>query len=332
MRILITGGLGFIGSAVVRECLNQGYSVFNLDLETYAAIAPHPNTLNIKNNYQYCSGDINNFKLMTKIFREFKPHKVINLAAETHVDNSIARPNTFINTNINGTVNLLQVALNYFNSISENEKFVFVHVSTDEVYGSLGKEGNFSENSPYNPRSPYSASKAASDHLVSAWHHTYGLPTIITNCSNNYGPFQHPEKLVPKSIMCLINGDLIPIYGSGQNIRDWLYVEDHANALIEISKKGRIGEKYLIGTENEMSNSEIITEIIECYNQITNSQLSFSNNCIFIADRLGHDFRYAINPEKITSDIGWKVRDTFSNNLYNTVNWYINNVDKFLVS
>ncbi len=334
MRILVTGGLGFIGSSVIRNLIKkEDIKVLNLDNQTYAANTKALKNLEKNSNYIFYKGDIANKKLIEEIFFTFKPQFVMNLAAETHVDRSISNPQKFIETNINGTFNLLEGSRKYLKRCSKEIKynFRFQHISTDEVFGSLGKKGLFKEDTRYNPSSPYSASKAASDHLVRAWNHTYKIPTIITNCSNNFGPYQYPEKLIPLTILNALKGKPIPIYGDGNQIRDWLYVEDHAEALYQILLKGKIGETYNVGGNNEKTNIEIVEKICEILNsKIEEKPLginSFFELIKFVPDRPGHDFRYGIDATKLKMELGWVPITNLELGLKKTIDWYIDNQD-----
>ncbi len=337
MKILVTGGCGFIGSALIRHIINHSsHSVINIDNLTYAS-----NKLNLveiegSNRYFFEKLDICNKDALFDIFKKHKPNAVMHLAAESHVDRSINDPSVFINTNILGTFNLLEVSKKYFYELDEDIKlnFRFHHISTDEVYGDLGKSTKlFTENTPYNPSSPYSASKASSDHLVRAWNRTFSLPTVITNCSNNYGPYQHPEKLIPMVIINALEGKKIPIYGAGNQIRDWLYVEDHADALLKVLLKGKIGETYNLGGNNEKKNIEVVKEICSILD-IAKPFLklkSYSSLIHHIEDRPGHDIRYAIDSSKVFDSIGWKPNNTFNQGIKNTVLWYLEN-QEWLIS
>ena len=329
MNILVTGGAGFIGSNFINYQINNyNNKILNYDSLTYAANLK--NLENCKNSplYTFVKGNICDDKKISKYLNEFKPDYVINFAAESHVDRSIDGPKEFINTNILGTFNLLETTLNYWKNLTKekNKNFRFLHISTDEVYGSLGQSGSFKERTPYNPSSPYSASKASSDHLVNAWNHTFNLPTLITNCSNNYGPFQFPEKLIPLMIINCLKGNNLPIYGNGENIRDWLHVEDHCNAIYKVLKSGKIGETYNIGGNEEKSNLEIVTlicEILDTKKPSKNS--SYKDLITFVKDRAGHDFRYAIDASKIKNEIYWEPSYTFKKGLEKTIDWYIDN-------
>jgi dTDP-glucose 4,6-dehydratase len=340
-RVLVTGGAGFIGSAVIRYLMGStSAAVLNIDKLTYAGNLSslqvpiddsHASDANIveSHRYQFLQADIADQAAMAKAVNDFKPDAIMNLAAESHVDRSIDSPNDFIDTNIKGTFILLQVALKYWQSLPEPEKsaFRFHHISTDEVYGSLGDTGLFTEQSSYDPRSPYSASKAASDHLAKAWFHTYGLPVIVTNCSNNYGPYHFPEKLIPLVILNALDEKPLPIYGKGDNVRDWLYVEDHAEALVLAVSKGKYGETYNIGGNNERTNLEVVQAICVHLDELrprANGK-SYSDLIAYVEDRLGHDKRYAIDATKMKSQLGWKPKNDFDSGIKKTVAWYLNN-------
>jgi len=324
-KIIVTGGMGFIGSAVIRAALDQGFKVLNIDSITYASCEETLRDVENNNNYIFKKVDIRNHEKVSKLFDEFSPNYIMHLAAESHVDNSINSPIDFIQTNILGTYYLLDVAHKYWVKNEEFHNFRFHHISTDEVYGSLDKEGLFNEQSSYKPNSPYSATKASSDHLVRAWNKTYGLPTLITNCSNNYGPFQFPEKLIPLIIINAINQKKLPIYGNGENIRDWLYVEDHANALLEVLQYGRIGSSYNIGGSNELSNIDIVTAICRILDKLLPIESKYEKLITFVDDRPGHDKRYAINPEKIKKELNWSPKTSIDDGLEKTVKWYLDN-------
>ncbi|MDZ5471972.1 dTDP-glucose 4,6-dehydratase [Bacillus sp. 31A1R] len=331
MSILVTGGLGFIGLNFIKEILRQNFNIINLDLQTYAANINYINELKELKNLILLKGNICDLTLLEKIFKENNIQGVIHFAAETHVDNSISGPSAFIETNITGTFNLLEAARTHwmnspFNYKDGYENRRFLHISTDEVYGSLGESGYFTEESSYAPNSPYSASKASSDMLVRSYHHTYGLNTIITNCSNNFGPYQHDEKLIPTVIRAALNLQLIPVYGDGSNVRDWLYVGDHCNALKVIFEEAKPGSHYNIGGNNEKSNLEIVEIICNLLDiLIPSSKLtSYKELITFVKDRPGHDQRYAIDASKLKRELGWKPSDNFEVNLMKTIRWYIN--------
>ena len=323
--ILVTGGAGFIGFNFVNNWLNRSLGrIVNLDLLTYAGNKNNLKLLNDNENHIFVQGDINDKNLVSQLLLEFQPHAIINFAAESHVDRSIQTPGVFISTNINGTYNLLECTRNYWNNLKEKSGFRFIHISTDEVYGSLGEqEEQFTEVTAYMPNSPYSASKAASDHLVRAWYHTYGLPTIITNCSNNYGPFQYPEKLIPLIILNAINCNILPIYGDGKNIRDWLHVDDHCNAVDLIVRQGKIGEAYNIGGDNELTNLELAKKICQQMDDVNPENKPHEKLINFVEDRKGHDWRYAIDSSKICKELGWKPAQDFKALLKNTVEFLL---------
>lgn len=325
-NILITGGAGFIGSHVVRLFVNKypHWHIFNLDKLTYAGNLENIKDIENKPNYTFIKGDICDADLVQQIFEQKRIDGVIHLAAESHVDRSISNPMEFIQTNIVGTVTLLNAARYFWNNAFEGK--LFYHISTDEVYGSLGNEGYFKETTPYDPRSPYSASKASSDHIVRAYFHTFGLPIVISNCSNNYGPNQFPEKLIPLMINNIRNEKPLPVYGKGENIRDWLYVEDHANAIELVFNSGKIGETYNIGGENEWQNITLVKKICEIMDVKLNRPKGTSEKLItFVKDRAGHDLRYAIDCSKIKNELGWKQQVDFETGLQKTIDWYLNN-------
>ena len=330
--ILVTGGAGFIGSAVVRKLLRDTNDfVVNVDKLTYAGNRDSVAELAEKHaaRYAFEHADICDAERMTGIFSKYKPDLVMHLAAESHVDRSIDGPGEFIQTNIFGTYTLLQAARSYWQNLSDDKKqgFRLHHISTDEVYGTLGKTGLFTETTPYSPNSPYSASKASSDHLVRAWKETYGLPTIVTNCSNNYGPYHFPEKLIPLMILNGLSGKHLPVYGAGDNIRDWLYVEDHAEALVLVAKKGRIGETYNIGGNCERTNLDVVHAICDLLDELAPDQKIGPRRSLikFVADRPGHDKRYAIDASKIKKELGFAPKETFETGLKKTVTWYLEN-------
>jgi dTDP-glucose 4,6-dehydratase len=333
MKILVTGGAGFIGSAVIRHILRDTYhEVINLDILTYAGnLSSLPPSIDL-DRYCHEKEDIREEKALVKVFEKHQPNAVMHLAAESHVDRSIDEPSDFIDTNITGTFNLLEATRYYFHGLDEENKnkFRFHHISTDEVYGDLdGTDDLFSEQTPYSPSSPYSASKAASDHLVRAWGRTYRLPVIITNCSNNYGPYHFPEKLIPHMILNALHGKPLPVYGDGLQIRDWLYVEDHARALIQVITESEIGETYNIGGHNEKTNLEVVETICEILEEVTPDKPAGVSNyrdlITFVKDRPGHDLRYAIDASKIERELGWVPEETFETGLRKTVQWYLDN-------
>ena len=334
-KILVTGGAGFIGSTLIRKLLEFGnYRILNIDKFGYASdlqsIENKLKKLKIENNdiYQFLKINICDENSLQEILTDFKPDTIFNLAAETHVDRSIDHPFSFIENNIIGTFNLLKCSLNFWNNLSKNKKdnFRLIHISTDEVFGSLGEEHKFNEKSPYMPNSPYSASKASSDHLVRAWNKTYGLPTIITNCSNNYGPWQYPEKLIPNTILKICSKEMIPIYGDGKNIRDWLYVKDHIEALLTIAENGEIGNNYCIGGQNEKTNLQIVEKICELTNEIQEVDFDFKKLIKFVKDRPGHDLRYSVDISKMQRNLKWEPKRNFEENLKITISWYLNNL------
>ncbi|MDD9922735.1 MAG: dTDP-glucose 4,6-dehydratase [Boseongicola sp.] len=327
MKILVTGGAGFIGSAVVRQAIRDGHQIVNVDCLTYAANLANVAQVSNSPNYSFSQVSINDRPAIEAVFARHRPDAVMHLAAESHVDRSIDGPADFIETNISGTYNMLETARSFWASEGKPEGFRFHHISTDEVFGSLGPEGQFTEETPYDPRSPYSASKAASDHLVRAWHETYGLPVVLSNCSNNYGPFHFPEKLIPVVILNAIHGKEIPVYGDGKNIRDWLFVEDHAIALLTVLTKGAVGRSYNIGGEAEAENIEIIRKICALLDDKRPKDKPCSDLITFVADRPGHDRRYAIDPTRIREELGWRPSVTLDEGLAQTVDWYLANED-----
>ena len=328
MRVIVTGGAGFIGSAVVRTLLDRHHAqVAVFDSMTYAA---NPRTLSAyrqRPEFAFYQRDICDVDGVRSAFAEFQPDAIVHLAAESHVDRSIDRPAQFVATNVVGTQVLLDASLGYWKDLPAQRKaaFRFVHVSTDEVYGALGDTGAFTEATPYSPRSPYSASKAASDHLAQAWHHTFGVPTIITNCTNNYGPYQFPEKLIPLMVLRGLAGQTMPVYGKGRNVRDWLFVDDHAEALWLVLSNGRPGETYLIGGEAERRNIDVVTTIANLLDEMAPQGAPHSRFISFVDDRPGHDHRYAIDPSKIKRELGWRPQASFDQGLRQTVRWYLEN-------
>ena len=328
MRLLVTGGCGFIGSAVARLAVARGHHVTNLDALTYAGRLE--NVADVADNplYRFVHADIRDRAALDLIIEETAPDAVMHLAAESHVDRSIDGPGDFIDTNITGTYNLLEAARAQWQRTGRPESFRFHHISTDEVYGSLGPIGLFTEDTPYDPRSPYSASKAASDHLVRAWHHTYDLPVVLTNCSNNYGPYHFPEKLIPKVILNALHDQPIPVYGRGENVRDWLYVEDHADALLLAVAKGKPGRSYNVGGHNERRNIDLVHTICDLMDEMQPRAAGPYRDLVdFVTDRPGHDARYAIDPDRITRELGWQPSVTVEDGLRRTVAWYLDNRD-----
>ena len=335
-KILITGGAGFIGSAVIRYIINNTEdSVINIDKLTYAGNLENLKEIERSNRYKFERVDICDISELDRIYSVHKPDVVMHMAAESHVDNSIDKPSAFIETNVIGTFNLLEVSKNYFQKLEKNkqEKFRFHHVSTDEVYGELPHPDEditantklFTESSPYAPSSPYSASKASADHLVRAWMRTYGLPVLLSNCSNNYGPYHFPEKLIPLVILNAIKGKKLPIYGKGDQIRDWLYVDDHAHALYKIISEGKVGETYNIGGNNEQKNINVVYTICDVLNDLLPSKHNYRDLIFYVNDRPGHDRRYAIDISKIRFELGWEPSETFETGIRKTVQWYLNN-------
>ncbi len=328
-KVIITGGAGFIGSALIRHIIKTQpqYQILNLDKLTYAGNLASLAEISDSPNYRFVQGDICDSTLMTSLFQEFRPMGIIHLAAESHVDRSIDGPKEFIDTNILGTYTLLEATRGYLETLEASEKssFRFQHISTDEVFGSLGENGFFTETTPYQPRSPYSASKAASDHLVRAWHHTFGVPILLTNCSNNYGPYQFPEKLIPLVILNALEGKPLPIYGKGDNVRDWLFVDDHADALLTVFEKGHIGESYNIGGHNEQTNLSVVKNICQILDELQPRKEgnSYSELIKFVFDRPGHDHRYAIDASFIGEKLNWRPKETFASGLKKTVSWYL---------
>ena len=328
MRILVTGGAGFIGSALCRYLVGKrDIEVLNVDKLTYAANLHSLDPIADKPNYRFLQADICDRSAMTAAFLDFQPDAVIHLAAESHVDRSITGAGEFIQTNVVGTFALLEAARGYWSSLkgAAHDAFRFLHVSTDEVYGSLGPDGLFEETTAYDPSSPYSASKAASDHLVIAWHRTYGFPGLISNCSNNYGPYQFPEKLIPLMILNAMHGQSLPVYGDGSNVRDWLYVDDHARALLTVLQRGQVGEKYNVGGRNERSNLDVVTRICAIVDQRLPDQVPRRSLIRFVEDRPGHDQRYAIDATKLERELGWKAKEDFESGIEKTIDWFLAN-------
>ena len=328
MRVIVTGGAGFIGSALVRHLvLERGYDVLNVDALTYAGNLASLTSVEDKPNYRFLQADICDRAAMEKAVGEFRPDRIMHLAAESHVDRSITGAADFIQTNVIGTFTLLETARGYWSGLPADQKeaFRFLHVSTDEVYGSLGDDGLFREDTPYDPSSPYSASKASSDHLAKAWQRTYGLPVVVSNCSNNYGPYHFPEKLIPLTILNALAGERLPVYGKGENVRDWLYVEDHARALDLIAERGRVGETYNVGGRNERKNIDVVTRICEVLDRIAPANRPRTDLIEFVTDRPGHDARYAIDASKLENELGWRAQENFDTGIEKTVQWYIDN-------
>jgi dTDP-glucose 4,6-dehydratase len=328
MRVLVTGGAGFIGSCLVRHLiLDKGYEVLTIDKLTYAGNLASLRPVEGKANHRFLKADICNRQAMQEAFASFRPDRVMHLAAESHVDRSIEGASDFLLTNVMGTFTLLEAARTYYeaSSIEAKQRFRFLHVSTDEVFGSLGDEGLFSETTPYDPSSPYSASKAASDHIARAWSRTYGMPVLVSNCSNNYGPYHFPEKLIPLTILNAIEGKELPVYGTGDNVRDWLYVEDHVRALDLIVERGRPGETYNIGGRNERRNIDVVRRICASVDARRSAAEPRESLIRFVTDRPGHDQRYAIDATKLETELGWKARETFESGIDSTIDWYLEN-------
>ena len=329
-KFFVTGGAGFIGSAVVRKLIRDtGHQVLVVDKLTYAGNLDSLKPVVGSSRYRFEQADICDAERMRGLVGAYRPDVIMHLAAESHVDRSIDGPGEFVQTNVVGTFTLLQAALSYWRGLAADrrEGFRFHHISTDEVFGSLGMDGFFHEEYPYQPNSPYSASKASSDHFVRAWHHTYGLPTVVTNCSNNYGPYHFPEKLIPLMILNALEGKPLPVYGRGENVRDWLYVDDHAEALILVAEKGKVGENYNIGGWNERTNLEVVQAICKLVDELAPGDPGGprENLITYVADRPGHDLRYAIDARKIERDLGWRPAETFETGLRKTVAWYLGN-------
>ncbi len=325
MKLLVTGGAGFIGSAVVRLAVARGHEVINLDALTYAANPQNVAAVAAGNLYTFEHADIRDPAALTRVFADHNPDAVMHLAAESHVDRSIDGPGDFIATNVTGTYHLLEAARAHWMAQGKPAAFRFHHISTDEVFGSLGPTGQFTETTPYAPNSPYAASKAASDHLVRAWHETYGLPVVVTNCSNNYGPYHFPEKLIPVVILNALRGLPIPVYGQGLNVRDWLYVEDHADALLTVLERGTVGRSYNIGGENELANIDVVKMICTLMDALRPAGAPHARLIRFVTDRPGHDARYAIDPTRMRTELGWRPSVTLEQGLRRTVEWYLAN-------
>ena len=328
MRVVVTGGAGFIGSAVVRYLvLEKSYEVLNLDKLTYAGTETSLDAVRDRPGYRFLKADICDRDTIMRMIGEFRPDRIMHLAAESHVDRSINGAGDFIATNIVGTFTLLECARAYWSTLEPPQRnaFRFLHVSTDEVYGSLGAEGLFTEETSYDPSSPYSASKAASDHLAKAWGRTYELPVVVSNCSNNYGPYHFPEKLIPLVILNALEGRALPVYGNGSNVRDWLYVEDHARALDLIAEQGRIGETYNVGGRNERRNIDVVMQVCDLMDQLRPRGTSHRDLITYVADRPGHDARYAIDATRLETELGWRAQETFDTGIEKTVRWYLAN-------
>jgi dTDP-glucose 4,6-dehydratase len=328
MRVIVTGGAGFIGSALVRHLvLEKGYEVLNVDALTYAGYLPSLRDVEGKPNYRFLHANICDARAMQEAVASFQPDRIMHLAAESHVDRSITGAADFVQTNVVGTFTLLEAARDYWSRLDADAKAAFrlLHVSTDEVYGSLGAAGLFTEDTPYDPSSPYSASKASSDHLAKAWQRTYGLPVVVSNCSNNYGPYHFPEKLIPLTILNALAGERLPVYGKGENVRDWLYVEDHARALDLIVERGRAGETYNVGGRNERRNIDVVRRICAVLDELAPSNRPREELIEFVADRPGHDVRYAIDASKLENELGWRALENFDTGIEKTVRWYLDN-------
>jgi dTDP-glucose 4,6-dehydratase len=328
MRVVVTGGAGFIGSALVRHLvLDKGDEVLNVDALTYAGYLPSLRAVEGKPNYRFLHADICDAHAMREAFASFRPDRIMHLAAESHVDRSITGAADFIQTNVVGTFTLLEAARDYWDGLEQQGKaeFRFLHVSTDEVYGSLGDDGLFTEATAYDPSSPYSASKASSDHLAKSWQRTYGLPVVVSNCSNNYGPYHFPEKLIPLTILNALAGERLPVYGKGENVRDWLYVEDHARALDRIAERGRVGETYNVGGRNERRNIEVVRRICGVLDGLRPGNRPREELIEFVTDRPGHDARYAIDASKLETELGWRAQENFDSGIAKTVEWYLDN-------
>jgi dTDP-glucose 4,6-dehydratase len=328
--VVVTGGAGFIGSALVRHLIgHSSYRVVNIDALTYAGNLASLTSVEGSNRYRFDHADICDTAAMRRIIGEARPAAVVHLAAESHVDRSIEGPGQFVQTNVVGTVSMLSAATDYWRTLEGDERaaFRFHHVSTDEVFGALGDEGFFDEATAYDPRSPYSASKAASDHFVRAWTHTYGLPVVLTNCSNNYGPYHFPEKLIPLVIIKAVSGEPLPVYGTGSNVRDWLYVEDHVRALQAVFERGAVGESYMIGGRSERTNLQVVHHICDILDAVQprSDGRSYREQITYVADRPGHDFRYAIDASKLQRELGWQPQESFESGMRKTVDWYLAN-------
>ena len=328
MRVIVTGGAGFIGSALVRYLvLEKGYDVLNIDALTYAGYLQSLKAVEGQSNYRFLQANICDGPAMADAITSFRPDRIMHLAAESHVDRSITGAADFIQTNVIGTFTLLEAARAYWSTLEGQARdgFRFLHVSTDEVYGSLGDEGLFTEDTPYDPSSPYSASKASSDHLAKAWQRTYGFPIVVSNCSNNYGPYHFPEKLIPLTILNALAGEKLPVYGKGENVRDWLYVEDHARALDLIAERGRVGVTYNVGGRNERKNVDVVRRICAVLDQLVPANRPREELIDFVTDRPGHDARYAIDATRLETELGWRAQENFDTGIEKTVQWYLDN-------
>ena len=328
MRVIVTGGAGFIGSALVRHLvLEKGHEVLNIDALTYAGYLPSLKAVEGRSNYRFLQANICDGPSMADAIANFRPDRIMHLAAESHVDRSITGAADFIHTNVIGTFTLLEAARAYWSALEgqARDAFRFLHVSTDEVYGSLGDDGLFTEDTPYDPSSPYSASKASSDHLAKAWQRTYGFPVVVSNCSNNYGPYHFPEKLIPLTILNALAGEKLPVYGKGENVRDWLYVEDHARALDLIAARGRVGETYNVGGRNERKNIDVVRRICSVLDQLVPVNRPREELIEFVTDRPGHDARYAIDATRLENELGWRALENFDTGIEKTVQWYLDN-------
>lgn len=327
MRYLITGGAGFIGSALVRMLVRDGHEVANIDSLTYAASLSSLDPIVASPLYHFFKVDVRDRAAVRSAIETYRPDRLIHLAAETHVDRSIDSPIEFVETNVLGTTVLLTESARYVHAASDGSDFRFVHVSTDEVFGSLGATGAFGPSTPYEPRSPYAASKAGADHLVRAWHETYGFPAIVTNCSNNYGPYQFPEKLIPRMLIRALRGESLPVYGTGANVREWLHVDDHARALALVAEEGQVGETYLVGSGHEMTNLDLVRCITRRLDEVAPGPVPYEQRIEFVRDRPGHDLRYSIDSSKIRIELGWSPQVSFDEGIRDTVDWYVQHRD-----
>jgi len=327
MKLIVTGGAGFIGSAVVRRAVADGHHVVNLDVLSYSANLENVAEAAVSDRYVFEQADICDQAAVAAIFKRHQPDAIMHLAAESHNDRAIDGPLDFVRSNVMGTAVLLEVARAYWNALPADRKakFRFHHVSTDEVFGALGEDGAFTEETPYDPNSPYSASKAGADHLVRAWHRTFGLPVVVTNCANNYGPYQFPEKLIPTVVLRALEGKTIPVYGDGRQVRDWLHVDDHADALLTVLQKGRLGETYCVGGDSNLRNLEVIQILCTHLDRLAPANVPHAERITFVADRPGHDFRYSIDATKLKDELGWEPRTPLAEGLEDTVRWYVEN-------